>query len=443
MKNIFGLVGALVVIVGCSKGVSDEEPVSGKSPAGGPPMVKKVEPGPPATNSPTQSSPKPTSPPVGAPPVVNRGNPSTLPVESSRIPVNTGSVPPRATPKENPAAAPPKPGEKIANNFKFEIGQKTVEVEGICKLTEDEAICWKPDGQKNEALATELTNAIKSKSDSYSNTFQMKFLKKNRILVVKTTTKPMKAGTYGGGSYSLGLMNEYSGGMDMQEGWTNGNSAFSGSNGSNFDQTQIDRQVLSGSFSKETKVFPLRYQFTEGSTEGKVIPFAKGQFTIDGNTYELVSVSDKPESGQPGRYMGSMPAGAKPPKYTYVKFQAIKITNPYTILSLVPADDSGKPYGGLNDKGDPITQEEQRKLQMEENKKMMEAQQSGKPYNYPAGRMNGMNYIQSVSLDPSNKYMNGAYHSMFNVDGSKIKKLAIGVSKRTVFVFDKIRLDSN
>ena len=79
---------------------------------------------------------------------------------------------------------------------------------------------------------------------------------------------------------------------------------------------------------------------------------------------------------------------------------------------------------------------------------MMEAQRSGKPYNYDSmNRMNGMNHIQSINLDPSFTYgrdpSTGIFNSAVNMDMSKIKKLSVGISKRTVFVFDKIRLDAN
>ncbi len=448
MKKSLGILGLAAVIAGCSKGVPAESQAQGQSSQPESPQVNQPKDSSPTSGTPPVTSPKSSAPvrPNGAP----TSNSSQLSVETRSMPVNPAIAPPPGKPKENPAAAPPRQGEKVAENFRFEVGLKTIEVEGVCKLTEEEAICWKPDGQKNDALATELTNAIKSKSDNYSNTFQFKFTKKNRILVVKTITKPMKPGGQGFTSYSLGLMNEYNGGSEMQEGWANGNSAFSGSNGSSFDQTQTERQVLTGAFSKETKTFPLRYQFTNNSNERKVIPFAKGQFTIEGNSYEIVSINDKPDAGQAsnGIYMGGMPPGSKPPKYTYLKIQVVKITNPYTILNLSPADDSGMPYAGLNEKGEPITTAELQRIREGENKKMMEAQRSGKPYNYDSmNRMNGMNHIQSINLDPSFNYgrdpSTGIFISAVNMDMSKIKKLSVGISKRTVFVFDKIKLDAN
>ena len=342
-------------------------------------------------------------------------------------------------------AAPPKPSEKVAGDYKIDMGPKTVEVEGICKLTEEEAICWKPDGHKSETLATELTNAIKSKADSYSNTFQFKFMKKNRILVLKTTSKPPKPGT--SMSYNNGLLNDYMGGSEMREGWSQNSGIFSMANGSSFDQTQTERQVLTGAFNKETKTFPLRYQFTNSSMERKTIPFAKGQFTIDGNTYDILSISDKPDPSYQA-YTGGMSPGAKQQKMTWLKVQAVKITNPNTILTLTPADDSGIPFAGLNDKGEPISADEMRKQQEADMKKMMEAQKAGKPYEgIRRGGTMMNNYIQAIMLDPSGYNgmgrPSGQFSSQVNVDAPKIKKLSVSISHRTVYVFDKIKLDAN
>ncbi len=442
MKQGFVFVGVLTAIVGCSKDIAsaDLQSQANNPPKGGPPQVQ-------ADLNHVPSTAGQTAP---VSPAGRVGNPDrniqhrTLPVQNASMHPNQPNTPPEP-PKENPNAAPPKQGEKVAENNRIEIGLKTVEVEGVCKLSEDSAVCWKPSGEKYEALATELTNAIKSKSDSYSNNFQFKFMKKNRILVMKTVTKPMKPGTNNMGSYSLGLMNDYSGMSEGREGWNNGNSAFSSSSGNGFDQSQTERQVLTGAFNKETKTFPLRYQYTTSNMDRKVISFTKGQFSIEGNSYEIVSISSNPEKGQPnnGMYMGGTQPGMKPPKYTYVKVNVVKITNPYTILNLAPADDSGMPYSGLNANGEPISAAEMRKQQEEETKKMMEAQRSGKPYTYNGMNRNMGNYIQTINLDPSNGSRMGMMNQAINVDISKIKKLSVTVSKRTVFVFDKIRLDSN
>jgi hypothetical protein len=442
MKNALILVGIVIVLVGCSKGEAGGElQTQGGAPKSSSPNV--------GTNDAVDPNSVVARPHSGSSSISPASQPEKRnPPATGRIHSGPRQFAAPEQPKDNPAAAPPHQGEKVAVDYRIEMGQRTVEIEGVCKLTEDEAVCWKPNGEKNETLATELTSAIKAKTDTYSSTFQFKFLKKNRILVLKTTTKPIRSAN-GAQSYNYGLLNQYRGGSEAVEGWTTGNNTFGSSNGTGFDQTQVERQVLVGSFNKETKAFPLRYQFTSSIPDRKVIPFTKGQFTFDGNSYEIVSISDKPEPGsQPNNmYMGSNRPGAKPQKMTYVKIQVVSISNPDTILNLVPADDTGLPYAGLNDKGEPISQAEMQKLRDEANRKMMEDQKAGRPYEYSKTMRMTSNYIQQIMLDPGFSYgvaqSKGLFNVAINVEVSKIKKLSVTISNRTVFVFDKIKLDPN
>lgn len=363
--------------------------------------------------------------------------PSSNP-QSSPPPRPSGLTPtaqPRSVPSENPAAAPPKAGETVAQDFKIESGDRTVEVEGVCKLTEDEAICWKPNGTANDPLATELTNAIKSKTDSYSSTFQFRFQKKNRILVLKTVTAPPKPNSPGG-AMSNGILNQMYGGSEFMEGWTNQSSVFSSSSSTSFDQSRTERQVLTGAFNRETKTFPLRYQFTQYSnTNRKTIPFKKGTFEIEGNVYEITSISD---GAKDGIYRG--PGMNANTKFTSISIKIIKVANPNVVVNLAAADENGNPYGGLDAKGNPVSQSEMAKIREEESKKMMEASRSGKPYQ--STYMN--NYINQLSLDPQYLNRSGMVNGQsINVEASKIKNLVAFVQFRTIFVFDKIHLDKN
>ncbi|MBS1701916.1 MAG: hypothetical protein JST12_09665 [Armatimonadetes bacterium] len=430
VKQLAGACLAAGIMIGCGQSPSSENLPAAPEP--------QVSPKTSSTNTPAdqKSNPEPPKTANATSPMVN---PS---LRGSGIPTHAPSQP-SAPPRENPAAAPPKPGEQVAKDFKIEAGDRTVEVEGVCKLTEDEAMCWKPNGDRNDDLAKELTNAIQSRSDDYSSNFQFKFMKKNRILVLKTTTAPPQPGRQGF-SGSFGLMNDYQHGPGFTEGWTQNYSFFNQSSSTGFDQSRIERQVLTGAFNKDTKTFPLRYQITSYSPSNQdkaSIPFQKGPFTIDGNTYEIVSISDKGDRGNPPM----MRSGNQPPmKYSFIGLKVVKITNPYSVVNLMPADDSGQPYGGLDDKGNPITQAEAQKQRADDQKKMLEAQQSGKPYDYSRSMSN--RYLLSLSLDPSYLSSGGANITrmmQINVEPSKIKKLVGAVNHRTIFVFDKIKLDRN
>ena len=431
-------------LTGCSKQASSDEGQNVPETATNVPVVtpganNEVPPGsvPPGATPPGQTSKIPTNTPTSPGAVYNPSSRSTNPSRPNEV----RSMPPRV----NPNAGPPKAGEQVATDGKIQVEGKTIEIEGVCKLTEEEAICWRPNGDKNEALATELTNAIKAKNDDYSSQFQFKFMKKNRILVLKTTTPPPKPGQgYSGGSSSMMMDNMY-GGPGFVEGWNNNNSIFNQTSSTGFDQSRVERQVVSGAFNRETKTFPFRYQTTSYSQERESIPFKKGQFTIDGNTFEITSISDKSPGGTPTQYFGGQPQ--LPQKMTFITIKAVKITNPNLIANLTPADDSGTPYGGLDDKGNPISSTEFQKIQQEEQKKMMERSRTGGAY--PMHSMN--RYMGSINLDMlrlstmQNQGQGGgnSFVQQVNVEASKIKKFSVNKSTRTIYVFDKIKLDKD
>lgn len=325
----------------------------------------------------------------------------------------------------------------MASDFKIETPTQTIEVEGVCKLTEDEAVCWKPSGDRNEELAKELTNAVESQANSYSNGFQFKFKKKNRILVLKTTTPPRKPGE-SGGSYNSGVMQQHGGGPEFMEGWTNNYSIFNGSSSTGFDQTRVERSVMTGAFNPQTKTFPLRYQITkyEQSPSSSIVA-KKGTLEVGGNTYEIISMSDKAPS--PGYQPPSYGPNSVKAKFTFVTIKPIKINDPYAVVTLSPADESGAPYGGLDSDGNPMSAAAASKKREEDQKKMMEAARTGKAYSGYQG-FNG-NYIQPMTLDPSNT--GASFAMVVNVEPSKLKKFAVNVQRRSVFVFDKVKLDPN
>lgn len=420
---------ALAIITGCKK--ADPTPTVSSAPpqteATNQPAGQNAPDSPtvPSTQSNSATPTSPGSPTSSAPSSSPRTNPSTP-----------------TTPKENPNAAPPKPGEQVASDFKIETPTQTIEVEGVCKLTEDEAVCWKPNGDSNDDLAKELTAAIESQANSYSNGFQFKFKKKNRILVLKTTTQPRKPGE-DGGSYNSGLMNQFGGGSEFTEGWTNNYSIFNGSNSTGFDQTRVERSVLTGAFNQQTTTFPLRYQITKYErTPSTSIAAQKGTIEVGGNTYEIVSMADK--SPQPGYPQPNYGPNSVKAKYTYITIKPIKINDPNAVVTLTPADDSGAVFGGLDADGSPISAAVAAKQREADQKKMMEAAQAGKPYMGMQTMQNS--YIQPITLDPSNMDLPGSPPTrimVVNVAPSKFKKFSVNVQHRNVFVFDKVKLDKN
>jgi hypothetical protein len=103
-----------------------------------------------------------------------------------------------------------------------------------------------------------------------------------------------------------------------------------------------------------------------------------------------------------------------------------------------PADANGSAYVGKNDKGEPLNAQDFQKVQQEQQRKMMEESKNGRPY------INNWNnqYIGGIGLDPQQSGRSN-HIGQFNIELSKVKKLVLSVNRRTVYVFDKIKLDQN
>ena len=74
------------------------------------------------------------------------------------------------------------PGEHSAVNNIFETGSHRYELEGVCKLSEDSAVCWNPDGSQNKSLTDKLTEAIRHPVASNQSTYSVTFQKKTRYV---------------------------------------------------------------------------------------------------------------------------------------------------------------------------------------------------------------------------------------------------------------------
>jgi len=85
----------------------------------------------------------------------------------------------------------PKADETVALSYKADDGS-AVEVEGICKITEDSIECWNPDGTPDPDLKQRIQAAlVKQKSfNGQGPMLNLQYGKKNRIVVFKITQAP-------------------------------------------------------------------------------------------------------------------------------------------------------------------------------------------------------------------------------------------------------------
>lgn len=421
MKKLLGYSCLVLTIAGCSKPASQKETPNDSNQA----ISSQTSNAPESNNAPAATNISPTG---TNKPEAPAKSPEKLPSSATPIQPSTQRVRPRT---ENPSARHPQKGENIATDYKISHGGRIVEVEGICKLTNDEAICWSPSGAKNEALATEITDAVKNRKYSFSRWRKSEAMKKNRILVLKSTTLSTQNGAPGFSGTSQVVYRTI--GADFTEGWELDHNFF---NDLAFGSPPTQRQILCGVFEKSTEDFPLRYSFKPHSIDNLVMDPKKGSFTLDGNTYNISSITDEVE--MPAAY-NLKAQQRKFPKVTYVSIQPVTIKNPYSVVSISAADVKGNPFVFANGKGEPLTMPEFQKLQREANHKLMEQPKNGVPL---VDSRFSYQDIGRISLDPSQSGRTLDV-GQFRIEMSKIRKLALNVSRQTVYVFDKIRLDPN
>lgn len=331
-------------------------------------------------------------------------------------------------------------------DFRISFEANSVEVEGICKLTETEAVCWKPNGQLNRALAEEIMQNAKESKDTSNSSFRLRLGSKNRLLVLKRVGEPYSPRMTP--IMGSALTNNFGRSSDSDEKWQSAQNPFKtvGSIKPNLPRT--DREVLVGSFKKDTKHFPLRYQYTHYLMKRTVVPFTKGPFTIEGNTYEILDSSDKPLNGGTSNNLtawGNFSQKQIPISRAYVSIKILRVEDPNMIVNFTPADSSGMPYSGLNEKGEIQSNEDRDKQAKAIMDRLEEAKKSGTLINFYNRGVIPEVHIESAQLDSSNPYnvdrISGKTTLTFNVPLAAIKSLSVMVSKRTTYVFEGIALD--
>ena len=335
----------------------------------------------------------------------------------------------------NPNGAPPKPGEIIAKNYTLEFPGNTIEIHGVCKLDDADLVCWKPDGTKSKAVADEISEGMRKTKVDFLRTFQFELGKHNRILLVRKTIasgavtswqSPYHPSPYTGNSFD----NWNDRGMTI----TNPDSSLS-----KFPRTELS--VLTGSFGSGITSFPLRYQSLKLIQTSITIPVKAGPFKVEGNEYRVESVSDSPTIRNQFGFSGGRSSESTPTKKTYIKVRAIKIVDPDIVFSLHAASEKGVNFGGTDKNGEPISALEYMNQTLQQIKSDAEAQKTGKnPYS--PDRWNSWEHsISPIHIDPRSEMRQGSFEESISLERGKIKTFAIYAQKRTIYIFDNIRLD--
>ncbi len=316
--------------------------------------------------------------------------------------------------------------ENAAKNNQILNDGVSVEVDGVCKFSDDSVQCWKPNGSNNKPLTDKLRAVINAPVPGKYFAFQTAYGKKYRCLFYRVSI--LNSNGFDQGHPNQRTDNSQS----FKENWS-----FYASEFEIFRQelngTQTTLKYIPGFFNLETKEFPFRYQFNSTSLESVVIPIKLGQFEVDGNTYEITSIADH-QTGAPlskNTYLRNFGVKTVPAK-TDITIRQISISQPASTVVVDLATANGKAINLVDENDEPITIGQLDDWNRS-NSKLDSNSKAGKiPFHEP-----GIGSIPAISsVQPGTQIV-----WTFAVDRAKCERLLLTPSREHSYLFENIRLD--
>jgi hypothetical protein len=321
-------------------------------------------------------------------------------------------------------------GEFPAVDGKIKVENFQYEIDGVCKFGENSAICWKPNGEPNQSLSDRFTSIIQHPTTNQPFTYTVTFLKKKRFLILKKSQVNQVNSLYSYGRVSSD--GTYTGAY--KEGWSEHSGTNFTASFRDFDGSETTRSTIEGTFEPGTKEFPLRYEFTNQSQKPIVKKLEIGKFEVDGNLFEITSIADHPKPG-PGQVDSNnyyYPYQAEPK--TDVAFCPISIANKFSSFTMQVGDEAGNSFYYVDEKGDPASNEVVTKWNQENIRYNSDKPLPKNPY-----RAVGVSMFDPRETSPPITTRKG----YFGINKEKCKSLVISASKRSVYVFEHVKLDPN
>ncbi|MEQ1823415.1 MAG: hypothetical protein ABL949_12975 [Fimbriimonadaceae bacterium] len=417
MHKCYALVLSLAVVVGCAK---EEQPTTGTSLL----PTKEANVLPATGGTKLGGDPAPTT---GVAPANTETGTSTAANAREPKGATTGSTGTAATPGQPVASSSPRPARPVmpampAADVKVEgvaedLGSK-VEIEGVCKISEDSISCWKVDGTSYEDLEKRIRASFDKQDNNYGYgsgpSVQIRLGKKNRVVVFKTTRPMSSSGgltlqsvgddRFGGSSYfSINLNDENMRTYDMNKPMV---SYEVRSVSAEFNQTTTSARLMSFE--------PVRENPSMDFKIGASAPF-------EGRTYTVQSFG--PAKKREG--MGYM--SGQEGKFEVV----IRVSGPQNKISpsFQPANSSGERFAHVDKAGNPVTQEEyQAKVRTysENMQKAMRAGNNRPQSDYP---QYAQAYLQPIGGTPETMIfvtaLNPKHIAKLKITGSRMKSIEL------------------
>ncbi|MEI8281283.1 MAG: hypothetical protein WCG75_02650 [Armatimonadota bacterium] len=221
----------------------------------------------------------------------------------------------------------PDVAEITIHQNKLDLGNRSFEIEAVCKLGENSLSCWKPDGQRVRSLDEEIGKSLTQKDGKELRFFEFAAGLKNRVLVMKSTyfSEPLKSSRV----YDSMALTQA---KKLAKNWRD---TYIGDKVITTDNSETYRHFYVGSFEKSATEAPMNFTFLKALEGPVIVTLDKGLLSIDDNLFEITAV-DSPTSSQIDAQQLSHQAA-----YTVIDLIGVKITNPNLNVVFTPIDQNG------------------------------------------------------------------------------------------------------
>lgn len=347
-----------------------------------------------------------------------------------------GMMPSGANPdfSANPGPRPlePKADETVRGRY-TSPGGTTVEIAGVCRVTEDSISCWSPDGSKNKDLEKRVEDALTNRTRFGGQNLSFAYKKKNRVVIVKTVWPPMGNGMGGGVNLmSIGSpSNGYSGGFQLND--------FSRPVAYDPRQPRESYEARTVSVDPNVDVTSAYFNVTETSPKEGTLELHKGaKCTIEDASLTVESISKGP--GPMGMRGWPVSSGSVQPHQEEQWTIEVKLGNPSSKyrLNVSVGGSRGALFVGPN--GRIVDAREYEQAMMARNQAMMETSKRN-----PDGSTTVTNRKPAMEYRPVNCFVNftGGPHMSYtiNADPKFVKRLTVRATKSKLVELKGVRLD--
>lgn len=346
------------------------------------------------------------------------GKPPAVLSTSDLGPVNQGTPPPAlaSMPMQRPGMASvsmPPADETVTGNYKTDRGE-IIEVEGVCKISEDSISCWRWDGSAHADLASRVKDAIEFQHRLGGTwNYGVAYGKKNRVVVFKWT-HPMA-----GDRTSLGLMNvgDLNTGAYMNLSLRSVNQP---ANGVEY-QTRMAATDLSAKTTSARLVL-----YTTIPEPPRIEPKVGAKAAFGGETFTITGI----KTGAPSTYHVPPNSGPSDLAWT-ISIKSTQKTKPPLEIYLNPLDAKDDPIRYVDAKGSVASAEAYRKAMDEYNAKVGKG---AHPMTLPRPKY-GLAFI-NVNEKPD-----GVIEVVTHVNPAKVKSFRIGGVRKKQIDLTGIPLD--